>query len=159
MCFIKASFIILSLILIASGHAQISGPVAEIDPHLKTESKNESAPILESGWAKDEDNDEVLVLDGRIRQKLQDTQKTKATTIYDNEKVSDVVQNLVEEKVVKTEEFLVYTAEEGDTLQKISQKIYGTTKRWKEIQLLNEEQLPNENIKKGMKLRFRPKKD
>lgn len=58
--------------------------------------------------------------------------------------------------MVKTENFSTYATEEGDTLQKISQKIYGTTKRWKEIQLLNEDQLPNENIKKGMKLRYRP---
>lgn len=159
MYFINSSIVFISFFLLSVARAQISGPVVEIDPHLKAEGKKESTPILESGWTKDEDNDEVMVLDGRIRQKLQETQKTKATTIYDNEKASDVVQNLVEEKVVKTEEFSYYTAEEGDTLQKISQKIYGTTKRWKEIQLLNEEKLPNENIKKGMKLRFRPKKD
>jgi len=36
-----------------------------------------------------------------------------------------------------------YTVVEGDTLQKISQKFYGTTRRWKEIYDVNKKMLKN----------------
>jgi hypothetical protein len=39
-------------------------------------------------------------------------------------------------------------------LKLISQKIYGTTKRWKEIQVINEEKLKDTTIKIGMKLKY-----
>jgi LysM repeat protein len=38
-----------------------------------------------------------------------------------------------------------YTVRRGDTLQSISKKFYGTTKRWKEIYKLNQDALKNPN--------------
>jgi LysM repeat protein len=46
-----------------------------------------------------------------------------------------------------------YTVESGDTLSKISQKVYGTTARWKEIFEANSKQLKNpHDLKVGMEL-------
>ena len=45
-----------------------------------------------------------------------------------------------------------YTVQKGDTLYSISRKMYGTHKRWKEIQDANG--LPNDNIKIGQVLKL-----
>lgn len=134
--------------------AQINGPVAEIDNKLKDNSP-EQIKNIEKKWVKDDDNDEVMILDGLVRSKMKDSQKLKATTIYDNENVSGAVSGMVAEKFTRDEELLEYRAQDGDTLQKISEKIYGTTKRWKEIYLLNEDRLPSEVVKKGMLIKYR----
>lgn len=54
----------------------------------------------------------------------------------------------------KTEEKQkIYTVEKGDTLQKISSKMYGTTKRWKKIYEANKSVLKSpDTIKPGQKL-------
>ncbi len=53
-----------------------------------------------------------------------------------NQRVSPEVQ-LIETK----EEFTNYTVQKGDTLQKISMKLFGTTKKWKKIFDANKEML------------------
>lgn len=46
-----------------------------------------------------------------------------------------------------------YTVKNGDTLQKISQKFYGTTKNWRKIYLANKSKLKDPNsLKVGTKL-------
>jgi len=45
-----------------------------------------------------------------------------------------------------------YTVQKGDTLYSISKKMYGSGKRWKDIQDANS--LPNENIKVGQVLKL-----
>lgn len=48
-----------------------------------------------------------------------------------------------------------YTVVSGDTLTRISGKVYGTGSRWNEIFEANRDVLPNENsIKIGMQLRI-----
>jgi nucleoid-associated protein YgaU len=48
-----------------------------------------------------------------------------------------------------------YSVVRGDQLLKISQSLYGTTKRWKELKILNKELLKKSNVLKiGMKLKF-----
>jgi nucleoid-associated protein YgaU len=44
-----------------------------------------------------------------------------------------------------------YTVQSGDTLQKISQKLYGTTKKWHKLYLLNQDILKSpDKIHPGM---------
>ncbi|MBU3911998.1 MAG: LysM peptidoglycan-binding domain-containing protein [Candidatus Omnitrophica bacterium] len=55
--------------------------------------------------------------------------------------------------VIKQEETRTYVVEKGDTLQKISEKMYGTTKRWKKIYEANKDALKSPDmIKVGQKL-------
>lgn len=57
-----------------------------------------------------------------------------------------------EEQVVeKEEEFVDYKVQKGDTLQKISMKLFGTTKKWKELFDLNKDVLKSpDKIRPGM---------
>jgi LysM repeat protein len=52
-------------------------------------------------------------------------------------------QTFIEETTVTTPEINIekYTVQKGDTLQKISQKFYGTTRKWKKIYELNKDTL------------------
>jgi len=48
---------------------------------------------------------------------------------------------------------MTYTVKRGDTLQKISYKLYGTTKRWKKLYEVNKEILKSPDmIKQGQRL-------
>lgn len=59
------------------------------------------------------------------------------------------IEPVVEEKV----KFVSYKVKKGDTLQKISKKVYGTTKRWQEIFEFNKGKLKNPNkIYPGQKI-------
>lgn len=54
---------------------------------------------------------------------------------------------------IKQEESRTYVVEKGDTLQKISEKMYGTTKRWKKIYEANKDALKSPDmIKVGQRL-------
>lgn len=125
------------------------GPVVNV-PEREVVKANDSKPV--SVWVKDEENDEVIVLDQKLRKQIKTTTDQKATNVYDNEKSTQVLKEVVVTEVAKGIPKITYTVERGDTLQIISQKLYGTTKRWKEIFLLNEDKLSGESIKVGMKL-------
>lgn len=83
------------------------------------------------------------------------------STEEDNEfspKEDDVFQeemSFEEELVYPEEEYTMYTIQKGDTLQKISQKFYGTTRKWKMI--FNENQVilksPNQ-IRPGKQIKI-----
>lgn len=45
----------------------------------------------------------------------------------------EVEENILEEIVPEGKEATLYTVQKGDTLQKISMKFYGTTKKWKKL--------------------------
>ena len=63
-----------------------------------------------------------------------------------NQRVSPETQ-LIETK----EEFADYKVQKGETLQKISLKLYGTTKKWKKLFNLNKEMLKSpDKIRPGM---------
>ncbi|MBN2483814.1 MAG: LysM peptidoglycan-binding domain-containing protein [Candidatus Omnitrophica bacterium] len=59
-----------------------------------------------------------------------------------------------EELVYPEEEFTLYTVQKGDTLQKISKKFYGTTRKWKMLFNENEAALKSpDKIRPGIKLK------
>lgn len=72
----------------------------------------------------------------------EDEEVTRGTPIY-------IAPEIPEKRVEKraelpervSEEFVSYTVQKGDTLQKISQKFYGTTKKWRKIFLANQDKL------------------
>ena len=60
-----------------------------------------------------------------------------------------------EEEITSTPEFETYIVQKDDTLQKISEKIYGTTKKWKEIFEANQDTLKSpDKIRPGKELRI-----
>ena len=72
-----------------------------------------------------------------------------------SEEVAAIVtpEPAVPEPVVEEVKFTTYKVKKGDTLQKISKKVYGTTKRWQEIFEFNKGTLKNPNkIYPGQKI-------
>ncbi len=58
----------------------------------------------------------------------------------------DMTPVVVKPKPVKKQEsFSMYKIKHGDTLQKVSKKVYGTTKKWKKIFDFNQDSLKNPN--------------
>lgn len=58
------------------------------------------------------------------------------------------------------EEYMEVTVQRGDTLQAISERIYGTTRLWTELYLLNQERIANyDQLQGGTILRYYPKTD
>lgn len=135
--------------VLADAEVKDVGPVVNVPTMVQKKSEDSNATSL---WVKDDENDEVIVLDQKLRKQIKTTTDQKATNVYDNEKSTQVLKEVVVTEVSKGIPKITYTVVGGDTLQIISQKLYGTTKRWKEIFLLNEDKLSGENIKVGMKL-------
>ncbi len=104
----------------------------------------------------DKDGDNITVLDQEVREMLNSTKNIKASNVYDDEESIESFKSKFEKEILtnKKIEFDEYVVVSGDSLKLISQKIYGTTKRWKELQVINEEKLKNTTIKIGMKLKF-----
>lgn len=66
------------------------------------------------------------------------------------------IQNKVvlQKVLVKNQPSKEYLVQEGDTLQKISQKLYSTTRRWTELYLINQDLIPDpDRVPKELKLR------
>lgn len=104
----------------------------------------------------DSDGDKIKILDAELRNKLRSNKEITANHLYDNEAgiekfKSDLEKNVLTEKKSK---YGIYVTVAGDQPDTISQKIYGTPTRWKEIQLLNEMQLDGSAIKVGTKLKY-----
>jgi len=104
----------------------------------------------------DKDGDTITVLDQEVRNMLNSTKNLKASNVYDDEDSIEKFKSKFEKDILtnKKIEFGEYIVVSGDSLKVISQKIYGTTKKWKELQVVNEEKLKDTTIKIGMKLRF-----
>lgn len=110
----------------------------------------------------DKDGDNITVLDQEVREMLNSTKNIKASNVYDDEESIESFKSKFEKELLtnKKIEFGEYVVVSGDSLKLISQKIYGTTKRWKELQVINEEKLKDTTIKIGMKLKYiKPIKD
>jgi nucleoid-associated protein YgaU len=67
----------------------------------------------------------------------------------------DHSDSLYEQDIIQTEDFQVYVVEKNDTLQKISFKFYGTTKKWIDIHQANTDVLPTpDKIRPGQRLKI-----
>ena len=76
---------------------------------------------------------------------------------YVTEKVymEEEIVEVSEEPQIKETEYEYYTVKKDDTLQKISQKFYGTTKKWYKLYEENKDTLKGpDKIYPGMKLRI-----
>jgi nucleoid-associated protein YgaU len=72
--------------------------------------------------------------------------------VYVEEEVIEVIE---EEPAVRQVEYEYYTVQKNDTLQKISQKFYGTTKKWYKLYEENKDTLKGpDKIYPGMKIRI-----
>jgi nucleoid-associated protein YgaU len=104
----------------------------------------------------DKDGDKITILDVETRQKLKATKEIAPSHVYDSEEdiekfKSEFEKNVLSDKNLKYGEYIVI---KGDSLKVISQKLYGSTTKWKEIQVINESVLKNDIIRTGMKLKY-----
>lgn len=85
----------------------------------------------------------VVEKESRVPKKEEET--VKGTPIYSAPEIPEKETEVTEEEVrgpePTKEEYINYTVQKGDTLQKISQKFYGTTKKWRKIFLANQDNL------------------
>ncbi len=130
----------------------IKGPVVNANatkvPRKKT---------LKYSWVKDSDNDEVMVLDLKIKERLRRPIEQKATTIYDNENASEEIKQMIQDETLGSDKKeLAYIVQDGDTLKTIAKKIYGDENKWKQIFLKNAENLKKNRLKSGMELKYEP---
>jgi nucleoid-associated protein YgaU len=104
----------------------------------------------------DNSGDKVSVLDFEQRNSIVKAQKLKPSHVYDDVTVLEKYKKEVEKTVLEKKEvkYGEYTVSAGDQFKKISQKIYGTTSRWKEILLLNEANLTSDKLPIGTKLKY-----
>ncbi|MCU0665915.1 MAG: LysM peptidoglycan-binding domain-containing protein [Candidatus Omnitrophica bacterium] len=69
--------------------------------------------------------------------------------------VNTNIAPVITEPVVKEEQFRTYKVEKGDTLQKISEKLYGTTKNWYKIYKANQDVLKSpDKIRPGQTIKI-----
>jgi nucleoid-associated protein YgaU len=115
--------------------------------------------ISNSLWALDyidKNGDQINQLDTERRQKIEKL-AIKPNHVYDDEVQIESSKSNVTAQVLQTDksEFGEYIVGEGDQLKSISQKLYGSTKKWRELLLLNEDKIKNNVIYKGMKLKYK----
>lgn len=113
-------------------------------------------PVVNPNVFYDKDGDAITILDTEARNKIHATKEISASHVYDNQEDLEKFKSQYEKKVLgeKKHKYGIYVVLPGDQLKKISQSLYGTTKRWNEIRLLNENILKNNSIQTGMKLRY-----
>lgn len=88
----------------------------------------------------------VIEKESRVPKKAVVEEETvRGTSIYSApeipEKEVEVTEGEFRVPQEMKEEYISYTVQKGDTLQKISQKFYGTTKKWKKIFSANQDSL------------------
>lgn len=87
----------------------------------------------------------VVERESRVRRPGKEGEAVRGTPIYSAPEIPERTPKIIKEEVrapeVVEEEYINYTVQKGDTLQKISQKFYGTTKKWRKIFLANQDQL------------------
>jgi LysM repeat protein len=113
-----------------------------------------------SGEAKLEDTErpttrttQVVEVELRSPLRFEKCPKTKTTQVVASEPSSDlegnkgfISESIVPEAATTNEGGLQqYTVQKGDTLQKISRKFYGTTKKWQKLYELNQDTLSSPN--------------
>ncbi len=139
--------IIFSIFLVVSSFAQETGEIS-VNAELKKD--------LPMTWDKDANGDEVLVIDHKIRKGMERLRVLRAS-MSDNQKAgSEKETKTVENAEAKKRSYSYYTVLAGENIQAVSKKLYGTTDRWKDLYLLNENQMKDGGVKEGMKLKYKP---
>lgn len=83
----------------------------------------------------------------------EEVEEMEVAPIYTAPEISELEEVFVPE--VEKEEYVTYKVQKGDTLQKISQKFYGTSKKWRKIFLANKDKLKNpDKIRAGQTLKI-----
>lgn len=126
-------------------------------------------PVDRSNLPKSRDTYVLEIDTGAAKVKDANTQSTATSSVaeesYTEEEAystsrseynyGNVNESFVAETEVVEPSFTEYKIEKNDTLQKISQKFYGTTKRWNEIYQANKDVIKDPNrIKPGKTIRI-----
>ena len=112
-----------------------------------------------------EDNDEVIVLDEDLQKEITASETNEIIVeedniFHDEDDFSEVNRSIASaSKALYEIEYGSYKVVKGDTLMHIAFKIYGDISKWRNLSVLNEEQLTSEEIQVGMDLRFEVPED
>ncbi len=108
-----------------------------------------SSPFREKEEKKGMETDEIIEESGNLGYVTGGPQEDYSEAVYPYER--EEVNLEVEDNLVAELGFVEYEVQEGDTLQKISKKFYGTYRKWKKIYDANEGAIKDPNrIKPGM---------
>jgi len=104
----------------------------------------------------DGDGDNITVLDTALRAQIKKNKELNVSTLYDSGEDLEKFKKKYTSTVLPDgkDNIGIYKVQKGDQLKRISQKLYGTQKRWQEIQYLNEEMLAGKGLRPGMKLKY-----
>lgn len=103
----------------------------------------------------DQDGDKILILDADAQAKIQANNQIKASNVYDDESnIESFKKNFQEKVLAEDKQYGEYVVVAGDNLGFISQKLYGTARRWKDLQLVNEKVLEKSVLKPGLILKY-----
>lgn len=111
--------------------------------------------FLKNDWKVDDDGDEVLELNNTTISKINSMATRSNLSLYSNGKDQSEAEKKILSELGKTKVFKTYIVYNGDTLRKISHKLYGTDERWKEIYYLNKAILAKNRLTVGMELNVR----
>jgi len=122
----------------------------------QTASPTPQAPAKPKNIYVDKDGDTVTVLDYELRKKLNYTKDVKPTLVYDNAKEIEKARAQMESNILTNKKRVIqtYTVEKETDLRDLSKKLYGTPKRWAELQVLNEDFLKSSTLSPGMKIKY-----
>lgn len=121
-------------------------------PHMDKESKKLESDLGNKGYIVKKEKLSKKTIEPITEQKRQVPAPVETIT-PDKPQVVYQKQAAPEEKSRTEERQKSYVVQKGDTLQKISDKMYGTTKKWKKIFEANKNVLKNpDKIKPGQKL-------
>ncbi len=143
----------ISLFLLTSFNVLAQDPAQPASPANPAAPKGPAKP---KNVYQDNDGDSVTVIDYELRKKLNYTKDVKPTLVYDNAKEIEKARVQMESNILtnKAQVIQTYTVDKETDLRDLSKKLYGTPKRWAELQVLNEEILKSSTLSPGMKLKY-----
>jgi nucleoid-associated protein YgaU len=112
-----------------------------------------------------DDDDEVIVLDEDLQKEITASESNEViieedNIFHDEDDFKEVNRTIASaSKALYEIEYGSYEVVKGDTLMLIAFKIYGDVSKWRNISILNEDQLTSDSIEIGMNLRFEVPED
>jgi hypothetical protein len=104
----------------------------------------------------DKEGDEIIILDQGQRQRVSKQLNKAATNVYEDEIMPDQFKNNFKERSSREdrENYGYQLIQKGDTFKSLSKKLYGDIQFEFDLQLLNEEEFPNNRLVPGKKLKY-----
>lgn len=146
--------ILMSLLNIQFSHAQSTtgAPAAPVARSLEFKKDDQGRPFFT-----DKDQDKIIILDHATRKEFKALSNIKNVNSVNPEvDPKSFYKEKVDLKLMETAKpvYKIYTIEEGDTWESISEKIYGVSTLAAQLKVWNEELLVDINLPSGAKVKY-----